>query len=317
VRASSLPAVLTSSLLIASTFVLVACEAGTKPPASDTPSAVAPGLDVTDPLALVPGDSDLVMRIDFAALRKSPLWGTYEKDLLEFIAPSFPGCGYNPLAELSTVTLGIPMGSELGVFVFRGLDRDKTLHCLRTSKLDTKTTPTFDGDFVMLTNKSGNQNIIKFVDAKTMVMQGSKRPTKETLTRALAIGAPLRKDAAFVAAEKTLAPGAAFAMMSRPGSKAFAEGMRAKLGVPTRGFTATVHITDVVAVRAAIAMEKPEDAASVLANVKAQTEELKPYVDRYDVSAQGSTVTVDIALTEAQIKVFTDMAKALMGGMGG
>jgi hypothetical protein len=173
--------------------LLAACGSPTKPPSP--PARVAtppPSTSTTDPLALIPAASDIVFKFDGAAARKSTLWTKYERYVLDFIAPALVECGYNPLRDLTSVTVGIPMGDELGLFVFRGIDREKTLGCLRSSTRETNTTATFDGEYVKLLNKSGKLNLLTFVDASTMVIQGSDGPTKETLRRALQITAARR-----------------------------------------------------------------------------------------------------------------------------
>jgi hypothetical protein len=302
--------------LALSILLLAACRdsATTPPPPTATP-AVPPRVDVADPLALLPADSDVVIRLDLAAARKSPLWPKYEPTVRDFIVPGFADCGYDPLAEVTTVTAGIPMGSEQGVFVIRGIDRDKTVKCLRTSKTETQTTATFDGEFITLENKSGAVNLLTFTDAKTAVMQGSQNPTKASLTQAMQIGAPLRRNAEFLAAEQKLAPGAVLAMVSRPGSRAFSQVMQAKTGVPSRYLYATVHLTDRVEGKFTLVLENAQDAAAVAESSRANFEDAKAYLDRVDVRAQGDTLQVDLAMTEAQIKTIVEMVKPLLGGL--
>jgi hypothetical protein len=265
-----------------------------------------------DPLALLPASSDVVIQIDVAALRKSPLWTKYQQGVVDFLAPSFAGCGYNPLAELTTMTAGIPMGDELALFVFRGLDRDRTLHCLKTSTLDTNTTATFDGDIVKLVNKSGRINLITFLDAKTMVMQGSSNPTRETLATALKVGTPLRQNRDYVALEQKLPSGAAVAFMVPPASRALDKMAREKIGAPVRELYATVHVTDFVAVRGVVTLQNAADAAAILEASQSNLTAMKPYVQRYDVHVEGDKLLVDLEATEAQIQVFADMVKAMM-----
>jgi hypothetical protein len=167
------------------TTILAACHASapTPAPVRPSPAPAATGPDLSDPLALLPASSDLVVRVDFAALRRSPLWAKYKPSIIETIAPSFVECGYDPFDEITTITAGMPIGGELGNFVIRGLDRDKTLHCLHTSKAETETSVTFDGDIITLTNKSGAINMLRFLDAHNALMQGSE-PVNEFETPA-------------------------------------------------------------------------------------------------------------------------------------
>jgi hypothetical protein len=275
----------------------------------DPPPAAGPSL--ADPLALLPAASDVVIKVDVAAMRNSALFTRYRGMVRDFIVPGFADCQYDPFDDIDTLTAGIPMGAALGVFVVRGLDRDKTLRCLRTSKIETQTEAAFDGDVVTLRNKSGNTNLMVFVDARTAVIQGSKGPTKDTLANALRIGAPLREDKAFLAAEARLKPGAVFSAVARPGSPALTQQLTQQVGATVRGFTMTVHSTDVITGRITIEMAEASMAEAVLENVQPQLAELRQLVERYDVRADGSMVIVDLVITEAQIKMFADLAKSL------
>lgn len=298
-------------------LLLAAChKTPAKPPvqpsANRAPAAQAPAAQVRvdDPLALLPASSDVVLKLDVAALRKSPLWTKYQQYVADFILPSFKGCGYNPLTDMVTMAGGIPVGDELAVFVVRGVDR--TLHCLKTSTLETNTTAVFDGDIVRLVNKSGHVNLITFVDAETMVMQGSKNPTRETLTAALKIGAPLRQNRDYVALEQELPAGAAIAIVMPSTSTALDRLSREKLGAPVRELYATIHVTDFVAVHGTIRMQNAADAAAMVEATQANLAPFKGQVQRYDVHVEGDKVLYDLELTEAQIQAFAAIAKALV-----
>ncbi len=288
--------------------LLVACK---DKPAADT-AAAAGVTDFSDPLALVPADSDMIMKLDLGALRKSALWRTYQHDVLMFLAPTFARCNYNPFDEITTITAGFPGGAKQGMFVIRNIDRDKATKCLRESKAETNTTVAFDGDFITLTNKSGAVNLLLFVDAKTLVMQGSKNPTKTELTAALGMGAPLRKDPAMVAALAKLSPTAALTFVSRPGSRPMAEGLEQKLGVPATGFHASLEATDRLALRSTVELTSAADATAAIQTAQAQLDQAKEFFETVSAKADGANVVVEISATEAQIKALVELAKTLM-----
>lgn len=295
-------------------MLCVACGSTPRPVPMPVKNAVKPaGPSVADPLALLPADSDIVMTIDVAALRKSPLFTKYRPLIRDFMVPGFASCNYDPFDDIGTVTMGVPMNASLGVFVVRGLDRDRTLECLRTSTIETNTTAVFDGDLVSLNNKSGHSNLLTFVDAKDAVFQGSTNPTKETLAKALGIGAPLRDNKAFVAVHQNVAPGAAFAMISRPGATEWSEKLQAKVGARVVQFAATVHVTDVVAARVTLQLADASTAATLVENVRPQLEAARQFVERYDIHADGPSVIVDVAITETQIQMFAELVKSAMG----
>ncbi len=300
--------------VLAAVIVLAAChDTSTKPPVPPRAKPAAPAsVRVDDPLALLPASSDVVIKVDVAGLRKSLLWSEYQQWVVDFFAPSFAGCGYNPLADLDTVMAGIPMGDELGVFVFRGLDRDKTLHCLKTSNLETNTSAIFDGDIVKLVNKSGNVNLITFLDEETMVMQGSTNPTRATLTAALAAGAPLRQNLAYLRLEREVPTGAAIAFVIPPGSSALNKLAAEKVGAPMREMYATIRVTDTVAIHGVITMQNAADATAISEASRDSLAAMKSYVQRYEVQAKDDQVRFELEATEAQIRMFVDMVKAMM-----
>jgi hypothetical protein len=224
-----------------------------------------------------------------------------------FMLPGFAACKYDPLDDITTVTAGVPMGSELGVFVIRGLDRAKTLDCLRTSKIETKTDAIFDGDYVMLRNKSGKENLLKFVDAKNAVIQGSTSPTKATLEKALTVGTPLRGNKALADAHKLLQPGAVISIVGVPGSAALSETLSAKLGAPVRAITTSIHFTDVVRGHFVIEMLDIATAAAIVDNMRPQLDNMRMFVEHYDIQASGPRVLIDIVITETQIKAIADL----------
>lgn len=293
---------------LALVLVLAAgCDSGKQPATvASAPASLA------DPLALMPADSDLVIHVDVAALRKTKYWAPYEPKLVQFIAPGLAGCGYDPLTEMSSVDVGIPMQSKLGMFVLRGLDRDKTIGCLKQSKADTNTTVTFDGDIITLTNKSGAVNLVTFPDAHTMVMQGSEHPTKDTLKLALGVGAPLRKDAAFMAVEKRVEPGAAVTLVFRPGSELLRERVSQQIGAAAKAAYAAIKVTDKLEWRFVLTVGSDQEAIAVTDRMQGQLAASKAYFERLEAKAQGADVVMDMALTDAQLHTIADMVGAMM-----
>lgn len=295
-------------LLLVPTTLLAACHGPAAKPAplpTSPPRAVGP--DLSDPLALLPADSDLIIRVDVAALRRSPLWTKYGHGFLETVAPSFADCGYDPFSEITTITAGMPLEGELGNFVIRGIDRDKTLHCLHASKAETATSVTFDGDFITLTNKSGSVNMLTFVDAHDAVMQGSKHPTRETLSQALKVGAPLHADADLQALYTKLASNAVVSFVSRPSSPVVPRVMQQQIGAPARYVYATFHVTDHLEMHAAIVLVNAADAAAIVADMQPKIAAAGDYFGRIEERADGDTVHVDIATTDTQIKALADL----------
>ncbi|HSD88229.1 MAG TPA: hypothetical protein VLB44_11965, partial [Kofleriaceae bacterium] len=244
------------------------------------------------------------------------LWPTYARDVAKLIAPGFGDCGDDPLSQLSTVDFGIPIATDLDVAVFRGLDREKMLTCFRALKTESNQTATFDGDFVTLTSKRGAIQVLTFVDAHTMVMQGSKQPTKQTLQETLRLGAdaPLRKNAPFAAALDKAKKSAAVTLVSRPGSQALAAKMKGAAGVQLSYLYGALDLTDRLAVQYAMVVANASDATSVANMMKAQLEspQVKQMFDRIEARAQDNTVTLDVEMSESKLATLAGMFRGML-----
>ncbi len=287
---------------------LVACGSSTPPPAPLAgTTAERPDPRFTDPLALVPANSDIVMRIDVAAARKTPLWARYGDRLLATLAPALATCPEAPLKDLATISVGLVLTDANGLFVIRGIDRDRLHACLRRPS-DTKTTATFERDHVVLTNASGNQNLITFVDRTTMVMHGSKGATAEGLRRGLTMGAPLRKDPSYQALESRMSPGGVFSMIM-PGSSQVMAKFATQIGERIAGMVATVHLTTTVAFHVRVITENPAAAARVLKFLEPAIASARQSYDTVDVRIEGTDVVMEAGFSEAQLDMIIELVR--------
>jgi len=295
----------------------VACDAGAKPappPAPDKVPAKAQWVAtaIAGPnLAYLPADSDLFVHVDVAALRASKLWSTYEHDVAKLLVPGFE-CDDAPLHDAATVEIGVALKTGLGVFVIRGLDRDKTLRCLHASAA-----ARFDGDVVTVT-RGGETAILTFVDAATMVMQRGKQPTRATLTEVVrSPGAPLAQDPVFSTAMKHLPPKAGVMVLSRPNSEELRK-KSGQLGVPYQYFHGSLDVTDQpatnVQLKFALVFATTDQATQLAAMMRGQTSspQVKQMFDRFEVGAQGDTMTVDIGMSEPRLASLIGMFKSML-----
>jgi hypothetical protein len=294
---------------------LAACDAGEKPappaapqPAPTVKQPVVVGADLT----YLPAESDLMIHIDVTRLRKSKLWPTYAPDLAKLLVPAFASCGDSALGQLATVDIGIVLAAELEVYVFRGLDRDNTLACLR-AKSETRTT-TFDGDFVTVTSKNGANSVLTFVDARTMVMQGAKQ-TKQTLQHALQAGAdaPLGKNEQFAAVLNKAGRSAAMTIASRPGSESITAQM-AIVGVKVSHLWGTLDAGDRLELHYAMVVGSADEANKLGHTMEGQlhSPQVKQMFDHIGARTQGDTVSLDVVLSEAKLASLVAMLRPMM-----
>lgn len=185
--------------LLVAVFAVGCGGSGTKPtgPVTNSPAAAA------DVLAHLPADSTMVMSMDLGKLRASALWKQYGPRIEAAIAPQLAAakqtCGFDPLAAVSSITVASGASIEAdSTFVIRGLPREQTIACVMKQVIP-QTTAQQDGDVIALHNQSGSLNMFAFVDAATVVMKGSRTPTKESVQAALGAGAPLRSAQPFMA----------------------------------------------------------------------------------------------------------------------
>jgi hypothetical protein len=258
------------------------------PPPVPAPVPEPPAFD--DPLEFLPADTGMWMQIDVAAFRRTEAWASAHR-FLALIAPSFEACGYDPLADLDSIT---------------GLDRAKTLACLNhPGPVDTRVTT--DGEFVTLNHKRGAINMFTFVNATTLVMQGSKHPTRASLAQVLTTGAPLRHDRGFLAQQRALEPDAGVSLMILPGSK-FLHGTGAAHAVHSTG--GTIRFTDgLTAVMHVKATDAPQ-AANRVAALQPRIEEARSSFDQLEAVAAGDAITMTLQVSSTQLAIIAEQVQA-------
>jgi hypothetical protein len=301
------PGVRTAALIC----LLVACDAGVKPePPTPAPAKheEAPAAIVGPNLAYLAADSDMIIHVDVAALRQGKLWPTYESRVANLMLPNF-GCDYAPVREVATVEIGVTIKTGLGVFVVRGIDRNKTLECLHKSS-----GAHFDGDFVTVTH-GGATDVLTFVDATTMLLQKGKQPTKATLTQVVHDGnAPLRTDQAYAAAIKRLPPHANVTTVSRPNS----EEMQSKwkqMGIQFRYFYGSMDVTEVgLQLQFAMVLGTADQATQLTTLMQAQLKsaQVNQLFDRFEVAANGDTTNMKIGINETKLASLVRMIDGML-----
>ncbi|MEO8549113.1 MAG: hypothetical protein ABI678_04050 [Kofleriaceae bacterium] len=278
--------------------LVAACDAGEKTEPTLAPIPVAPKPVVVDGpnLAYLPADADVVFKIDVARLRKSKLWPLYGQVFERSLVPG-KSCEHS-LDGASTVMVGMTVKHDASVLVFRGIDQQVLLGCLRQAG-----DATFDGNFATVKNPN-TVDVLTFVDPHTMVVERAKQATRPSLQ---AHGAP---DAALVAALARLPANADIAIASRPGSPDLAEKWSA-IGSHLEALTGTIVSADELKLELAMVLRTHDEAERLATQAKAQLKSAMSMFDRVDAIAQDRTVTIDIALGEPKLKSLV----AMLGGM--
>jgi hypothetical protein len=276
-------------------LLVVACDAGERPARVVPPPAkllAEPALASID-LTYLPANSDIVFRLDVAAMRTATLWTKHTASIWKLMLGWLATCDEPALRDVSSVTVGVPLESGPAVFVIRGIERATATRCMQAAK-----TVTFDGD-VIATQSNGVTMLMMFVDATTLVIAGSQQPTtKQQLAQVVQSGAPLAKDAALVATHERIGR-APVTMVTRPSGKLSRQW--AMLGVRPTDLYATMHVGDRLDLRVGMVLAAPEDASRLASSVKDQLAIAKRFFDRVEVSAHGNALTIDLGVTDVQL----------------
>jgi hypothetical protein len=281
--------------LILVSCLVAACDAGEKPAPAPTPARPGPKLVAvrsSEQLEYLPADSDVIIKVDVAALRRAKLAPVYTSLLPKLLAPGFASCKYDPASEITSVMIALPVKIDRTVFVVRGIDRDKADECLRNASVD-----------------------YAFADAHTLVLQrstGSNERASALVQHRAGIGG----DAAFVTAFDTSSKklqGGAVTVVSRPGSKALEEQTN-QLGTHLQQLYGSAQVSDRLDVRLSFVLRDGDEATKYEQMVKTQldTAQMKQLFDRIAVHAEAATVTIDLGMTETQLRSMIAMVGALV-----
>ncbi|HTL34752.1 MAG TPA: hypothetical protein VL326_16605 [Kofleriaceae bacterium] len=300
---------------------LAACDAGAKPePAAKAPEPNKPAVRIPEKqpaatgfnLRFLPADSDVIVHVDVAKLRKSKLWPTYTNDARNLIAPGFAGCTYDPLTQASTVDIGVPITSQLTTFVLRGIDREQAMGCFRSLNGNNPVKATFDGDYITWTSTQAVR-VGTFVDDHTLVVQSSKAPTKQTLKSAIDAGTPLAQSNELAVVMGRAKTSAAITAISRPGSEAVSKSM-AQTGVKLSFFYGSIDLGDQLTLLYAMDLGTTDEAAQTVKMMKAQMDApaVKQMFDRFETTSQDKTVSLEVVLGETKLASLAGMFRGML-----
>jgi hypothetical protein len=305
---------------LACILCLAACDAGAKPepPHTQPPAKQKLAIPPKQPantsafnLTYLPADSDVLVHVDVAKLRQSKLWPSYSHDAAKLLVAGFSNCDYDPMTEIASVDVGVPIASGLSVFVIRGIDRKKSLECFHRIEKEPDRSM-FDGDFFTLTTLRGTR-VMKFIDEHTLVVQGTNKPTKQTLEAVIESGTPLANNKEVASALVRSQSLAAVTVISRPGSEALAKQMD-PAGVKFKFFYATLDLTDQLAVHYVMDLYSPDQATSLANMMKGQldNQSVKQLFDQLETHAQENVVMVTARLGETKLANLAGMVRGMI-----
>jgi hypothetical protein len=277
-----------------------------------------------DALAFLPADSEIVLGVDMQQVFGSPLWKRFGDGLVARIGKELSefktACGYDPVATLRTVTMGVKLVREdnpEGVFVVRGPDRDKTMACIPRTYAKEGRKAQIEGGVVVVPGKGGDDYpmAMTFVDATTAVFATGPQMSRGKLEALLAAGAPLRKSRAFSELWSGIDPKQTMWIVMNGSSKAF--DALSSMGSRPKSVIGSLSLANGLSATGRVRYDSPDQATQLAGMVQAQLGMVKSLVEEVEVAADGPDLTLKLGMTVPQIEAMISMMGSMLGGGGG
>jgi len=273
------------------------------------PLALAASSDV---LAFLPMDSEIVLGLDARQIVASPLWKHAGPQLMARIAKGVGDfqatCGYDPIAALQSVTVGLKATTPIdGVFVLRGLPRDKTLACAGRA-IPRQPPIVVEGGIITVPGDGPDDPpaVMTFADATTLVVATSRGK----LDAALASGAPLRRSRAFSELWALVDAKRAVWAILNGSSRAFSS--LASFGVRPRAMFGSIALTNGLSLSGRLRLGTADEATQLASLGQSQVGPMQTMVDKVEIGADGVDVTLRVDMTAAQLDMLAGMATSML-----
>jgi hypothetical protein len=257
-----------------------------------------------DELAFIPIDSDVVIGIEVARLRASPVWEQQLASVIEQAAASSLGkvkeqCGFDPIAVIERVTIGMKSrGGDAfdSIFVVRVGDAKRLLACVER-EAGKSGTVTKDGEVVLV--RSGNTMVgMTVVGGSTLVVRAAATVDRAAIQALLGNGSPLRGSPAFMALYGGLEQDAAVWFTLNGAAPAF--GSLGMMGFRPRTIDGTLSVTDLYVANARVTAPSSPDASRLAQLVDSSAASARSMVEQLEIRADGAIVRMQVVMTQAQ-----------------
>lgn len=278
-------------------------------------------------LALLPGDSEVVVGLNFAQLQKSDLWKQFAPKLMEKAASGLADfkamCGFDPFEKFKSVSIGGKgfEGKEPDVtMVIHGLEKSATMACVEKGKAELEkkgTTATVDGDVVLMKGKDGNAGAFTFVDGETMVVTTGTKGNKDGVLAAAKSTTGLTTSTKFVEMYSKINSGDSVWFLVNGNAPFMA---KASLpGAKPQAIFGSLNVTDGLTLDMRFRMATPDEAKAMVDMMKGQTNnpQVKQMFDKLDVGVDSNDAKISVAMSQEKLKNLAAMLGGMMGGMMG
>lgn len=294
----------TAALLLA----LVAC-GGSAPPVAPSNKAPAPsyGAALEDWLGFLPIDSDIVVGIDGAQIRKTQVWAELapkiEKGLASDLDQLRTACGFDPFQTVDRISVGlraVERDKLIGVVVVHGVGAG-TMGCVRTrfGKGGTVT----DDKGVLVIDTHPDMRTAWTVIGSTLIVDLDPQAGHDSMQVVLASGSPLRGSKAFMDLYGGIEKGASLWGVVNGKSK-----MLDELGaMRPRNTKGTITLSDRIVIAGDVVFDAPDVAQQVEALVKGTFQQVHQWIESSDTRVDGSTLVVKAVVGPLQLSQLLQM----------
>lgn len=292
---------------------------------STTPVAGASGIGA-DALASLPQNIKAAVGINMAGVKKSSFFDMLKNKMMsedkngEFLK-FVQDCKFDPFTQIDWMVVGMEQvgkGGDFAAVVARGkFDEATLMPCVmqkQTEKADGDkfTVEDYKGKKLYISSKTP-EKVMAFTSANTLVVG-----PKAWLTSLTDGGAKTAKDGAIAAMIGKVDTSQALwlALTELP-----AGGMGGPMPIPggaPKAMWGSVDFANGIAAKLSLQLASPDAAKGMADMANAQAGMAKQFFDKMLVTASGDTVSIDIGMTEQQIKMLVGMIGMGMkrGGMG-
>lgn len=284
----------------------------TKPSAPPANKQHAAEQITSDVLAFIPKESDIVVGVDLARLRSSPLWANQIEPVIsnnggDELTKIRSTCGFDPLTAISYVAFGTRKGdsdSEATV-VARGLEPQGAIECVARLAKDHEQLSR-DGDTLVLAEKGEAFQVALSPLGRSAVLGLAGPGANRALARSrVQSGTPLRASPAFIELYNKLEPSASVWFIANGASKTLQS--LAGMGINPRFIDGTITVTDRYVAVVRVTFATPDEAQSVVKMSNSMSAQVRAMIETFDVRDEGTVARFDIVMTSAQAQTILGM----------
>lgn len=291
-------------LLVA--LLVAGCYRDSTPPSTPPANKQHAAEQITsDVLAFIPKESDIVVGVDLARLRSSPLWQSQLEPLIvnnggDELTKIRTTCGFDPLTAVSHVAFGtrkLDHDNEATV-VARGIEPRGAIDCVAKLIKDRQSF-TRDGDTLVIAEKGKPFQLALSPLGRSAVLglagPGANRALASSRVQA---GTPLRTSQAFMELYGKLEQNASVWFIANGASPTLET--LGSLGVNPRFIDGTLATTDRYVAVLRVTFATAAEAQNVVTMTNSMSAQVRAMVETFDVRAEGAVARFDIVMTAAQ-----------------